>query len=225
MKVLSDPNNSHIISWMPRGLSFAVIDPGKFVEEILPKHFKSAKFSSFTRKLHRWGFIRVDDISGEFYHELFRKNRFDLAEKMSCHYENKVDDEKEEEAKKPKPSLQEEHERNIRIPIQREQPAEETCGQANTTNKSSTTDGESAAAATATNGSAGEGSSSHMGSTNLADQSLDGSMSSKTKPDNNDDTNARGLRGVFRIVKEPHVMAVAAMKNARGIFFIIFVAT
>lgn len=85
MKVLSDPQNSHIISWMPGGRSFAVVNPKKFVEEILPKDFKSAKYASFTRKLHRWGFLRVDDISGEFYHRLFQRNRFDLAEKMSCH--------------------------------------------------------------------------------------------------------------------------------------------
>lgn len=86
MKVLSDPQNSRIISWMPGGRSFAVIDPELFVQEILPKHFKAAKFASFTRKLHRWGFSRVDDIGREFFHSFFQRNRFDLAEKISCVY-------------------------------------------------------------------------------------------------------------------------------------------
>lgn len=101
---------------MPGGMSFAVIDPNKFVEEILPKHFKSAKFASFTRKLHRWGFVRVDDISGEFYHELFRKNRYDLAQKMSCKGEDDQDQEKQ-----PKASRREPQERDHRHQLQEQQ--------------------------------------------------------------------------------------------------------
>lgn len=48
--------------------------------------FKQAKYSSFTRKLHRWGFMRHfrGDESGAFYHEHFRKGDLDLAEKMVC---------------------------------------------------------------------------------------------------------------------------------------------
>jgi hypothetical protein len=89
MKVLSKKEYSHIISWMPSGKSFRIHKPKLFADEILPVHFKSAKISSFTRKLHRWKFVRHyrGDEAGAFYHENFRKNRIDLVEKMTCYKE------------------------------------------------------------------------------------------------------------------------------------------
>lgn len=86
MKVLSNKDFTHIITWMPSGKSFAVLKPKVFTAEILPDHFKSAKYSSFTRKLHRWGFSRhyKGDEAGAFYHKEFQRDRIDLAEKMTC---------------------------------------------------------------------------------------------------------------------------------------------
>ncbi len=84
MQVLSDEEYCHIISWMPNGRSFVILRPKAFVSDILPKHFKSAQYASFTRKLARWGFSRCEDGSGEFYHPQFHKGRLDLAEKMTC---------------------------------------------------------------------------------------------------------------------------------------------
>lgn len=54
--------------------------------DILPKYFKSAKYSSFTRKLHRWNFQRHyrGEEAGAFYHPEFLKDRLDLVEKMTC---------------------------------------------------------------------------------------------------------------------------------------------
>lgn len=68
--------------------------------DILPDHFKSAKFSSFTRKLHRWGFMRHyrGEDSGAFYHDDFQKDRLDLVEQMTCH---KLEPQKAPEVKKP----------------------------------------------------------------------------------------------------------------------------
>jgi hypothetical protein len=89
LKVLSNKEYSHIISWMPSGKSFRIHKPKLFADEILPVHFKSAKISSFTRKLHRWKFARHHrgDEAGAFYHENFQKNRIDLVEKMTCYKE------------------------------------------------------------------------------------------------------------------------------------------
>jgi Trp operon repressor len=86
MKVLSNQEFSHAITWMPSGKSFSVLKPKVFTAQILPDHFKSAKYSSFTRKLHRWGFARhyKGDEAGAFYHKDFQKDRIDLAEMMSC---------------------------------------------------------------------------------------------------------------------------------------------
>jgi hypothetical protein len=83
MRVLSDEEYSHIISWMPSGRSFVILRPKSFVTEVLPKNFKSAQYASFTRKLTRWGFIRSEEGTGEFHHPQFRKGRMDLVEKMA----------------------------------------------------------------------------------------------------------------------------------------------
>jgi hypothetical protein len=87
MKVLSNKDFNDIISWTPSGKSFSILKPKAFVADILPDHFKSAKFSSFTRKLHRWGFMRHyrGEDSGAFYHDDFQKDRLDLVEQMTCH--------------------------------------------------------------------------------------------------------------------------------------------
>lgn len=84
MQVLSDEQYCHIITWMPNGRSFVILRPKAFVSDILPKHFKSAQYASFTRKLARWGFTRCEDGTGEFCHPQFLKGRLDLAEKMAC---------------------------------------------------------------------------------------------------------------------------------------------
>jgi hypothetical protein len=86
MKVLSDEKFSHIVTWMPSGKAFSIVKPKAFEVEILPDDFKSAKYSSFTRKLHRWGFMKCHkgDETGAYYHKDFQKDRLDLAEKMTC---------------------------------------------------------------------------------------------------------------------------------------------
>lgn len=86
MNVLSNRNFAHIITWMPSGKSFSILKPKLFAAEILPGHFKSAKYNSFTRKMHRWGFNRHyrGDESGAFYHKDFQRDRFDMVEKMTC---------------------------------------------------------------------------------------------------------------------------------------------
>jgi HSF-type DNA-binding len=86
MKVLSNPNFSHIVEWLPSGNSFVIHKPKAFATDLLPTHFKSAKYSSFTRKLHRWGFVRhfQGGEAGAFFHDNFQKGRLDLAEAMTC---------------------------------------------------------------------------------------------------------------------------------------------
>ena len=57
--VISDKENDHIISWLPHGKGFIVHDKKLFESEILPRYFDGAKFTSFTRRLKRWAFVRV----------------------------------------------------------------------------------------------------------------------------------------------------------------------
>jgi len=87
LKVLSNKKNAEIIDWTPSGKAFEIRNPRRFVAEILPKEFKSAKYTSFTRKLHRWGFMRHyrGEEAGAFYHRQFIRGRLDLVEQMTCH--------------------------------------------------------------------------------------------------------------------------------------------
>jgi hypothetical protein len=56
MEILDDENNADIITWLPHGKGFIIVDKKRFAEETLPTAFKKAKakFTSFTRKLNRW---------------------------------------------------------------------------------------------------------------------------------------------------------------------------
>ena len=59
MDILSNEEDSDTIAWMPHGRSFIIYKKKKFAAHVLPKYFKATKFTSFTRKLNRWGFTRV----------------------------------------------------------------------------------------------------------------------------------------------------------------------
>jgi len=56
----SDDPANYCISWLPHGDAFLVRYPTECAETIIPLFFKAAKFSSFTRKLYRWGFRQVE---------------------------------------------------------------------------------------------------------------------------------------------------------------------
>ena len=70
MQVLSNEEYSEIIAWLPHGKSFSILKTKAFAKDILPKHFKQAKYASFTRKLRRWGFQSIlrGNETGAFYH-------------------------------------------------------------------------------------------------------------------------------------------------------------
>jgi hypothetical protein len=85
--ILDDPQNSDMIEWLPHGLSFYIRRKTEFTKHVLPKYFaRFAKYSSFTRKLSRWGFTRVTRgaDAGAYYHRLFQRNHRELALQMTC---------------------------------------------------------------------------------------------------------------------------------------------
>jgi HSF-type DNA-binding len=88
MEMLDDPQNVEMMAWLPHGRAFAIYRKREFASEVLPKYFlKAAKYSSFTRKLNRWGFVRVTrgPETGAYYHRLFRRNERRLVLQMTCH--------------------------------------------------------------------------------------------------------------------------------------------
>ena len=87
MEILSDERFSEAISWLPHGKAFVIRNRDLFAENVMPQFFsRKAKYSSFTRKLNRWNFVRVSSgpEMGAYYHEYFRRDKPQLAAQMFC---------------------------------------------------------------------------------------------------------------------------------------------
>lgn len=77
MEVLDRSDMENIITWMPHGRAFIVLQPSQLKDIVLPRFFKQTKFMSFTRQLNLWGFKRITKgvDAGAYYHELFLRGR------------------------------------------------------------------------------------------------------------------------------------------------------
>ena len=53
-------------AWLPDEKSFVVVNPDRFCNHVLKTAFKEAKYASFIRKVHRWGFVRLTSGAGMF---------------------------------------------------------------------------------------------------------------------------------------------------------------
>jgi hypothetical protein len=88
MDVLLDEANNDIITFLPDGDAFAILEPKAFAEKLMPKKFGIKTFSPFVRKLHRWGFERIMDKKTHavdvFRHPLFIRGNFILCDKIRC---------------------------------------------------------------------------------------------------------------------------------------------
>lgn len=98
MRILSDLTISDVITWLPHGRSFVILQPEVLAERVLPAYFpesasstnktksSSCKYPSFTRKLNRWGFRQVTrgPDAGAFHHKLFCRDEPGLCLQMIC---------------------------------------------------------------------------------------------------------------------------------------------
>mmetsp|Transcript_4100 Transcript_4100/g.9540 ORF Transcript_4100/g.9540 Transcript_4100/m.9540 type:complete len:170 (+) Transcript_4100:230-739(+) len=86
MMALMEHGTPESIAWLPDGKSFVIVNPDLFCHEVLDKTFKETKYSSFVRKLHRWGFVRLTSGTGTdcFHHPQFQRNKKEMAGKMVC---------------------------------------------------------------------------------------------------------------------------------------------
>ena len=67
--ILQNPDFKDIITWMPNGRSWKMIDRKEFTKRVLPLFFRHQKFSSFKRQLSGWEFLRgVKECSANEYH-------------------------------------------------------------------------------------------------------------------------------------------------------------
>ncbi len=76
-EILSCSEFRHIVTWMPHGSSWRVLQPKLFEEIVMPKYFaQQSKYSSFTRQVNGWGFRRITQGKDRncYCHPLFREN-------------------------------------------------------------------------------------------------------------------------------------------------------
>ena len=71
-KILSKSVFVDVISWLPHGRSWRVLDQERFETEVLPLYFRHGNFMSFMRQVNAWGFRRTyeDFKHNSFYHEV-----------------------------------------------------------------------------------------------------------------------------------------------------------
>lgn len=86
MQAMLERENENAVAWLPDGKSFVIVSPDLFVNEVLNTGFKQAKYASFVRKLHRWGFIRLTSGTGTdcFHHALFNLTNPSDAARITC---------------------------------------------------------------------------------------------------------------------------------------------
>ncbi|KAL7464610.1 hypothetical protein ACHAXS_004947, partial [Conticribra weissflogii] len=73
-RILSNPEYSHIISWMPHGRAWKLHNKHSFLNDVVPSYFSQTKYESFTRQLTGWGFKKLHQSGpdfGAYYHECF----------------------------------------------------------------------------------------------------------------------------------------------------------
>ena len=87
MKYADTRGKDFCVAWLPDGKSFVIKNPNEFTRAVIPKYFKGTKFSSFTRKLYRWGFRQINRGIGPddpiiFGNESFDRNAEHLISQM-----------------------------------------------------------------------------------------------------------------------------------------------
>ncbi|KAL7542391.1 hypothetical protein ACHAXR_011741 [Thalassiosira sp. AJA248-18] len=92
--IISSERYAHIIAWLPHGRGFIIHDKQRFASMILPMYFDGAKFTSFTRRLKRWSFVRVPrgPELGAYYNKNFVRDDPELAQKMRYRVDGQFDE-------------------------------------------------------------------------------------------------------------------------------------
>jgi len=117
--IISLEQHSYIITWLPHGKGFMILDKHRFANEILPRYFDGAKFTSFTRRLKRWNFVRVPrgPEMGAYYNKNFKKDHPELVKKMQYRVDGQFEENKkkseEKEKKKTETEKQTENDKEV----------------------------------------------------------------------------------------------------------------
>mmetsp|Transcript_17890 Transcript_17890/g.30025 ORF Transcript_17890/g.30025 Transcript_17890/m.30025 type:complete len:407 (-) Transcript_17890:416-1636(-) len=90
-----------IIQWNNGGLSFRIVDHGRFEREIVPKYFRHNQISSVQRQLNLYGFkcISRGEFKRSFFHPKFRQGDYDTVRKLTRYIPPKQNPEEEKTSK------------------------------------------------------------------------------------------------------------------------------
>ena len=82
--MLENEKYNHIISWLPDGDSFSILDGALLVRDVLPFYCPGARYESFIRQLNKYGFETLEkrkktDVGRIFSSPLFIRGREDLV--------------------------------------------------------------------------------------------------------------------------------------------------
>ena len=83
--ILSQLELSDIITWLPHGRSWRLVDRQAFLSQIMPNYFSHSNYASFARQVNGWGFKRLSRKGpdyGSYYHELFLRGMPHVAKRM-----------------------------------------------------------------------------------------------------------------------------------------------
>lgn len=107
MGALMEYTDEEAVAWLPDGKSFVIVNPDIFCRDVLNKIFKEAKYASFVRKLHRWGFVRLTSGTGTdcFHHPMFQRSKKEMAGKIHCTPRDAKEKERSSERLVKPPSL------------------------------------------------------------------------------------------------------------------------
>jgi len=95
--MLSDPDLTSVITWMPHGRSWKILNRELFASFALPRYFGHSNHASFVRIVNAWGFRRISIgvDRDSYFHELFLRGKPNLHRRMkrlpSCHRKTPVD--------------------------------------------------------------------------------------------------------------------------------------
>lgn len=88
MHMLLDEEYSKIVTFLPDDQSWGITNAKLFVEQVMPKVFGIRTFSSFVRKLNRWGFERIMEKKTHdvdvFRHVHFKKGDWESCRNIKC---------------------------------------------------------------------------------------------------------------------------------------------
>ena len=93
MDVLSSTSMESVITWLPEGNAFIVLNEKEFSQYVLPSFFELMKFESFVKRLYSWGFKSLNYLESKnkvFYHEYFLRDYPSLCCKISQCYNSNV---------------------------------------------------------------------------------------------------------------------------------------